>query len=356
MAAPSAPNVLQLITSSDRRGAEVFALDLEDALREDGFVVATAALVRGTGADCLEVPVLGRRRLDGATLARIRRAAARADVVVAHGSTTLPASVIATLGAGVPIVYRSIGDLAAWNTSRVRRLRTSALLRRAATVVALTDRAAEGVIGFGVPATRVRVIPNGVVEARYPVADQGARARARAELGIEVERLAAVVGALEPEKDVATAIRATAAIEDLHLVVAGSGSRRDDLERIAHDLAPGRVHFLGRVASSSTVLTAADLLVLPSLTEGMPGVVIEAALTGIPAVASDVGFVADAVIEGDTGFLVAPGDVCAFTRAISDSLQARDRLGAAARRVCEQRFGMRSVGPMWGDVLREQLG
>src|SRR5438270_5385375 len=121
--------VLQLITDRDRRGAQVFALNLAVGLRALGSTVETVALGPGAHGDLLPVRVLGTRRFGFRTLNELRRTARHYDVVVAHGSSTLPASALALIGANVPIVYRQISDPTFWASSWLRRLRVAAFLR-----------------------------------------------------------------------------------------------------------------------------------------------------------------------------------------------------------------------------------
>ena len=106
--APADP-VLHVITSTQRRGAETFAVDLAAALGARGVASEVAALAPGAG-DTLDVATLGPAGLAPATLRALRRRAAGAPAVVAHGSRTLPACALALAGRRTPVVYRSIGD------------------------------------------------------------------------------------------------------------------------------------------------------------------------------------------------------------------------------------------------------
>ena len=163
---------------------------------------------------------------------RIGLVAAIADHLYATGINLRDVS-FAALGTGVPVVYRSIGDLSTWNSDWLRRWRTRVLLGRTAAVVVLTERAVPPLTKFAVPAERVVVIPNGVPEIDYPLVGETVRSRARAELGLGAVPVAAFVGALEPEKDAATAIRTVALTQGFHLIVAGDGRERTNLERLA---------------------------------------------------------------------------------------------------------------------------
>jgi glycosyltransferase involved in cell wall biosynthesis len=99
-------------------------------------------------------------------------------------------------------------------------------------------------------------------------------------------------------------------------------------------------------------LAAADVVVSCSRTEGMPGVLIEAGLSGRPAVATDVGGVAEIVRDGETGMLVRPGDVGGLTAALVRALAERSRLGVAARAHCLATFEIGVVADGWADLLR----
>jgi glycosyltransferase involved in cell wall biosynthesis len=351
---------LHVITASQRRGAEVFAADLVSALGASGAGSASSprlvALTEGPGGNELAVPILGDTPFAPRTLRALRRAAREASVVVAHGSKTLPAVAAALVGSKVPFVYRSIGDPLAWSASGLRRVRTARLLRRAARVVALWPGAADTLASVhGVPRERLAVIPNGVPAARCPKADVADRKDARIGFGLPVDApVVTYLGALTPEKAVDTAIAAVAGLSlDVRLLVAGAGPLRRSLGVLAAGTAPGQVHFAGRVEGPRQALAAADVVVLPSRTEGMPGVLIEAGLTGRAAVASDVGGVGAIVLPDSTGLLAPPGDVPAFTTALRTALANAPTWGEAAHTHCASTFEISVVAAQWSTLLTE---
>lgn len=357
--------MLHVITSSQRRGAETFAVDLSGALDRLGLSSEVVALTAGSSAatgGTLEVPALGASTLAAGTLRALRRRAAGAAVVVAHGSRTLPASVLALGGRRVPIVYRSIGDPVAWSSGGRRRVTTRLLLGRTGAVVALWPGAAGALRALhGVDDERLHVIPNAVPAERCPVLDPAAQAAARARLqvpsGVPV---VACIGALSPEKQVDVAVDAVAQLPDTHLLVAGAGPCAADLQDRARTVAPGRVHLLGTLPGPGLALAAADLVLLTSRTEGMPGVLIEAGLSGRAAVATDVGGVSEIVRDGETGALVplaAAGElVPRVAAAVERTLAQRDALGAAARDRCLAEFEIEPVAARWRRVLDAVAG
>ncbi len=345
---------LLVITGNQRRGAETFACQLAQRLAQRGVEPRVVALAPSAVGPHLPVETLGPAPLAPRTLRRLRREISATDVVLACGSTTLPATVIAGRGVRTPVVYQNIGDPLAWARSRARRARVRALLGRTASVVALTESAAAVYRdAFGLPADRLRVIRNARSSTRFRPATPEQRRAARQQLGLPAAGpVAVMVGALGPEKRVDVAISALERTgRSVHLAVAGDGPLRAELTGQAARVAAGRVTFLGQLADPVPVYHAADLLVLTSATEGVPGVLIEAALCGLPAVATDVGFVADVVVHGRTGLLVPPGDSAAVAAAVDDVLDRAGELGANARSRGVHRFDLERISDQWADLL-----
>jgi glycosyltransferase involved in cell wall biosynthesis len=342
--------VLQVVTDTDRRGAQTFASHLHDALAERGHDVETVALAPGRGSDRLDLPVLGRRRLAPRGVRTLRNRMRWSDVTVAHGSTT---------GIACAFVYRQIGDSRYWAPTWSRRLRVRATLRRARLVTALSPAAADTLVRYiGIDEARVRVVPNAVRVDAFSPATASERAAARAALGVGLREVPTVLflGALSAEKGADLAIAATSRSADWDLVVVGDGPDRDQLERDGERLAPGRVHFLGTLSDPVSAYHAADVLVLPSRSEGMPATLIEAGLCALACVATNVGSVADVVLTERTGLLVEPGDLDGLTEALRRLTvdgELRDRVGAAARAHCRARFDLEIVTGMWEQVLAE---
>lgn len=347
--------ILQVITDTDRRGAQVFALDLQSALEDRGRIVRTVALQKrvGEGARGLDVSALGHRRLGYRTICTLQRELRVADVVIGHGSSTLAACAIAGVGSPIPFVYRQISDQLFWANTLARRTRVRAYLRRADAVVALWSGAAEVLANdFGVPAGRIHPISNGVPAARFPVPSPRERTDARARLGL-VEGTPTVlsIGALVPEKGVDLVIRAVSALR-AQLLVVGDGPERMQLEGLASNVAPGKVHFVGSVSDPRLAYAAADVVALASRGgDSVPAVLIEAGLSAVPAVATDVGGIETIVVSGSTGALVEPENVAVLSQALERVAQSPEVYGRAARDHCLANFDIEVVATAWERVV-----
>lgn len=349
--------VLQVITDTDRRGAQVFALDLAGGLDALGAQVTTVALAPGTRPDPLAVETLGDRQRSPATLRALHRRMRDVDVTVAHGSSTLLACGLAAPGTGRPFVYRQISDSRFWAPDAARRARVRAYLRRADTVVALSEEARRTLHTYlRVPLHRIAVVPNAVPGSGFAPATPAEQAAARVAFGLPADAVVALyVGALVPEKGVADAIEAVAAAPALHLAIAGDGPERALLERTAARCAPGRVHFLGDLAAPAAAYRAADVAVLTSRGgDSMPAVLIEAGLSGLPSVTCPVGAIPEVVIDGLTGLVVPSGDLAAIGHAfvaLAHDPELRTSMGRAAEEHCRGRYTIDAVAPHWLAVL-----
>lgn len=206
---------------------------------------------------------------------------------------------------------------------------------------------ASAVRDLRIPAEKIVVVRRGRRDLRSRL-DPGAGARLRHQLGIPRDAsVVLAVGRHEVAKDHRTLLIAIepllARIPDLHLLLAGregaaSSGISDQVGRSEH---PERIRVLGHRDDIAQLLDAADLLVLTSRYEGLPGVLIEAMAMGVPVVASDIPAVHEVVEPDETALLAQPGLPDRFTGTIArllDDPTLRSRLGARGRLVFEERF------------------
>ena len=349
--------ILQVITDTDRRGAQVFAVDLEAALLRLGHQVTTVALAVGAQSNGLPLEVLGPARRSPRALSSLRKRMRGADITIAHGSSTLMACALT----GRPFVYRQISDTRFWAAGWPRRLRVAGFLRRAGHVVALSEGAASALNDHvWLPKSHITVVPNAVPRAGFAPITESEREQAREGLGIPRDAFVALyIGALVAEKGADLAVRAAAALPGAHLLVAGGGPQAAELQALADQLSC-RAHFVGVVQDTRPVYAAADVNVLPSRGgDSMPATLIESGMCGLPSVSTPVGSIEDVVVHDRTGFIVPIGDEAATTAALG-MLHAdeglRRRMGAAATAYCTERFDIDVVGAQWAAVLEQCVG
>lgn len=156
----------------------------------------------------------------------------------------------------------------------------------------------------------------------------------------------AVAGRLEAVKGIRFLAEAVAAINDpqLHLVIAGDGKEKEEIENILREkIRSGHAHLLGEIPYRDIldIYRGADVLALPSFMEGMSIAGLEAMACGLPLIASNVGGMPYLVKDGETGILTEPGSVESLEQAILQLLNDRDltrTMGLAALKRVKQNF------------------
>jgi len=346
--------VLHVVTDTDRRGGQIFARDLNDAMLSRGIDSGVSALAPGAvGGESFEV--LGPSRFSPRTLGSAARRVRDVDVVIAHGSSTLPVCAL-VCGRRVPFISRQISETRFWSSTRFRRARVSTYHARAAHTVALAESAAADLNALlRVPSEKITVIPNGVPAAEFEPADAARRREAAEVFGLDPARPVVLsIGALVPEKGVDFVVRAVSGTPDAQLLVVGDGAARLELQALARSLLPGRSHFAGSIDEPRYAYAAADVVVLASTGgDSMPAVLIEAAYCGLPVVATPVGAIAETVRHGATGLIVPIGDGDAVQHALASLLADEElvaRMGAAARKEALARFDIDVVADQWLNV------
>jgi glycosyltransferase involved in cell wall biosynthesis len=214
---------------------------------------------------------------------------------------------------------------------------------------------------------RLIEMPNGVDTVSFAPGADGSGLRER--LGIDVDDVAAAfVATLDrahhfKRLDLAIAALARARSRNLHLIVAGGGELLSGFRAAAAEAGVGdRVHFLGRVphAELPDVLRACDLFALTTEPPESFGIVlIEALACGLPAIATDYPGVRAVIDDGETGYLVPPGDPDAAARALDRMValgpEGRRAIGAEGRRRCEQRWAWPALLDRMDDAYAEAL-
>jgi glycosyltransferase involved in cell wall biosynthesis len=304
-------------------------------------------LGRGFRAEVLthDTPRFG--RVVGELAGRLRDLGA--GVLLCHGYKANLLGRPAGQRAGVPAVAVSRGWTGESWKVRLYETADRLHLRYMDRVVCVSDGQAAKVRRCGVDDGRLSVIRN----AARPIGGDphsGATASARRDLQRLLpspgERLVVAAGRLSPEKGfgvlVEAAVRVCRADAGARFLHFGDGVLHDTIRRQIERHGLSDRFVLGGLRDDLDRLwPAADLTVLPSFTEGLPNVLLEAASAGVAAVATAVGGTPEVVADGETGLLVPPGDPAALGEAITALLSDAERrraMGDAARRWAREHF------------------
>jgi glycosyltransferase involved in cell wall biosynthesis len=316
--------------------------------------VVEALAGRRAAAEVVVLPPVRRARDVGALLAH-RRAIAAAAPDVFHAALPWPhacrwAILAASSVRGVRVV--AVDHLflppSSARAARVKRW----VERRLDAHVAVGPRVARSLERtYGLAAGSVRVIPNGVSPAppdadAVPLPGPGP--------------LVGTVARLDPVKGIDVLLRAVAQLPTARLAVVGRGAEEPALRELAAALGlTDRVTWLGWSDRPRAYLPAFTVFVLASRAEGLPLSICEAMLAGLPVVATDVGSVADVVVDGETGLLVPPDDPVALAgalRRVLDDPALAARLGSAGRRRAEAELTDEAMARRYEALYAELLG
>jgi glycosyltransferase involved in cell wall biosynthesis len=280
-----------------------------------------------------------------------------ADVLFCHGYKANLVGRWAARRAGIPVVAVSRGWTGESRKVRLYEAFDRLVLRGMDRVVCVSGAQAAKVWQAGISAERVVVIANAVRDCRFK-ADPAARGELEGLFQRPPRRLVAAAGRLSPEKGFATLVEAAARIEDrsIGFVLFGEGMLRPDLERQIDRLGlRERFILAGHRTDLDRLLPALDLLVLPSFTEGMPNVVLEALAAGVPVVATKVGGTPE-VLTGSCGRLVPPGDPAALAVGVLDVLMdeaRRRRMGQRGQERVRKHFTFDTQAEHYLGLLKE---
>lgn len=329
-----------LAVLAQRRGWNAAILCTDAAVKRE----CAEAGIEVVSLDCIWRPIRPWRDMVG--LVRLYWYLRKHPYCIVHTHTSKAGFVgrIAARAAGVPVVIHTVHGfafheqsslLAVWVYTALERLAACA----ADCVVTVSEfhRDWAAKLGIGGPDKFV-AIPNGI--ARERVSPSRSRAQVRTELGVGFdEYVILATGRLAPQKGLEDLIQAVPLFchrltHVSRILLAGEGPLRADLERLARDLGVAeQVHFLGFRSDIGDLLEAADLVVLPSLREGLSIALLEAMAARKPIVTTAIGSNLEVTQQGAGALVVPPKDSWALAEAILHLAAApkeADRLAQAA--------------------------
>jgi glycosyltransferase involved in cell wall biosynthesis len=358
--------VLQLISSSlGFYGAERVVVTLSAALEELGVNTVVGAFVNS--AKAIHVEVLDNAKSRGLKTeqipchGRLDRCAIRTlcgiverheiDIIHCHGIKPVLYALLAARHKNV----RLISTCHTWDFDSTKDSLISALerciLHGFDRVVVVSDHMVPQLRMFGL---RADVVYNGIDMQPFSNSSSDLRHRmnwcGRPVIG--------AIGRLAPQKGLQYLLRAAREIlrksPNALFVLVGDGPERNALETEATHLGiRSSVCFLGVREDIPELLSSMDVVVMPSLFEGLPMALLEAMASGRAVVASRVGGIPTAIQERVNGVLLSPGDVSGLTAALRDLLKNRElrvALGQKARETVESRFSAASMAKRYLEV------
>ena len=230
-------------------------------------------------------------------------------------------------------------------------------------VVAVSEEIKDEMEARGVPKEKLAVVQNGLDYGELDVGQARGKLRATLQAFAPDSLFVGYVGRLSPQKGLSYLLGAAARLatkRNVYFVLIGEGELRAELEQQVRGQAlDERVFLLGRRDDVPDLLQELDIVVLPSVREGTPMVLLEAMGVGRPVVASDVGGVKDVIEHGRTGLIVQPTDVPALAQAIArlvDDEPERRALGRAAWASVRDRFSSVAMARRYNQIYHEAGG
>jgi len=263
---------------------------------------------------------------------RAKLAGHKIDVLCCHGYKADLLGGPSARKLGIPVISVSRGWTAATWKVRVYEAANRFALRWMDRVVCVSEGQAQKVRRAGVAEDRVRVIRNAIFTDRFGEADEPGRAFLQTFFRTPRRFLVGAAGRFSPEKGFGDLVRAAARVVKTHpdagFILFGDGPLRADLESLIKQNGLQN-HFVlaGFRDDLDRWLPNFDAFVLPSYTEGLPNVVLEAFASRVPVVATAVGGTPEVVDEGHNGYLVPAGDVSLLSERVT-RLLADERLRA----------------------------
>jgi len=232
--------------------------------------------------------------------------------------------------------------------------------------ISLNDESATELVAMGLPADRILKIPNGVDTDHFQPSTKP-KTSWRQELGLPKGYLLLTVGRIVPQKNTKLLVtmmeQLTHRFSDIHLVHIGKADTSSPYGRelqasIRQAKLTERIHFLGTKQDILPYLSAADAFILPSLSEGLSNVLLEAAATGLPIVASDIPGNREIIADGETGRLISPADAGMTANAIAELLnnqQLAGTLGHQARRTVIEQFSLAAISDRYLQLYQQLM-
>jgi len=200
-------------------------------------------------------------------------------------------------------------DKAVW-ANKIARWSTEKM----SAIVAVSDKMVHHLIEFGLPRNKIHMIHNAIVVDDYPVLPKSEKIINEFNLQNKFP-IIGCIGRISPEKGQKVLCEAFTKIKKKYsnavLLLIGNGEGSEELKK-EYQALDSQIIFTGHRKNVKDLISVMDIHALPSFTEGLPNVVLETSLMGVPNVATAVGGTPECIVDGETGFLVESGNANAI--------------------------------------------
>jgi glycosyltransferase involved in cell wall biosynthesis len=357
------PNVLHIIDSFDQGGTERQAVQLVRLLHESNRYRVHLACIHDKGMLRAEVERLGIGEIEAYPLnsffnrnfafqlRRLRRflKESEIDIVHTHGLYTNVFGIIGAALARVPVRIASRRETGGLRNG-IRRWGERRAFGLSHAIIANAEAVRRELIAEGVRAEKIVTVYNGLDVERVATQSGYSREEALSLFGLPHDQsrrfVTIVANVRHPVKDHPMFLRAARRVREAcphaAFVIAGEGELMESLRTLAAELGMERdVFFTGRCERVAELLAVSEVCVLSSKAEGFSNAILEYMAASRAVVATDVGGAREAVIEGETGYLVPSGDDALMAERIISLLNDPEHtreMGERGRRVVEEKF------------------
>lgn len=349
--------ILQLVTKRQYRGAEIFAYNLSKDLLKKGHEIIFAGLYAQKD-DALELPKAVNVDLSAhktrffslPTAYRLYKLIKKEqpDIIQCNGSDTLKYAVVISFffSRKIPLTYRNISIISQWFSHPLKKMLYQLLFKRVDFVTSVGRFAMEDFIKtLNFLPEKIEVIHRGIPPKKNDKTQ--ARQDIILQLGLSPEdKIITHIGNFSPEKNHTFLLKVFEKIRikrtDIKLLLVGKGILFEEIKKqIEQKKLEDTVFLLGFRKDTEKILSASDVFILTSKVEGVPGVILEAAVQEAPSIAIDVGGVSEVIKSGETGILLNDFSSEIFAENIihlADDNTLRKQLGQNAFQLVSQHF------------------
>lgn len=357
-------NIVQLITRPQRRGAEIFAVQLAEKLKKSGHQVTVVAIYEGTGnltysGQFIPLNLPYRNKLDfkevkilADTLQNLQP-----DLVQANASHTLRMGVMARkiYGGKYPIIYRNANQFSQFIKGKLQKLWNHWLLRQVNAIASVSQASKEDFQANFSYSKPIEVISIGIDPEEI-------KNKTGAEIFSQDHPYLIQIGGLVGEKDPLGMLDIFSRLKDkkVHLVFLGSGLLENNLAAKIKELnLESRVSIISNLANIFPVLSKASALLMPSKIEGLPAVILEAMVLNIPVIAYGVGGIPEVLKNNETGWCITPNDQNGFVAAIEEVLaldtDTKTRILSKGYQLITSKYTLEKVAAQFEDFYKRLL-